>query len=124
MVRGLSDLQAVGKISTLQYLFLQALKQVDKLPSLGDLHLLRRMHLETMKGLTDLKPVADAPSLEELIVVDMPQLQPEVFAPFVGHPTLKHITAGLGSNRKNQMVEMLLRLPGVNRGKNDFDFIE
>jgi hypothetical protein len=36
---------------------------------------LERIHLETMKGLTDLRPLRAAPALRELELVDMPQLR-------------------------------------------------
>jgi internalin A len=123
LIRGLADLQAIADIATLQYLFLQALKHVTQLPSLAALHRLRRVHLETMKGLTDLTPVADAPSLKELLVLDLPQLQPDAFRPFIGHPRLKRVTAGLGSMRKNASVAQLLGLPPVEDGKEDFAFV-
>jgi hypothetical protein len=113
MVRGLSDLSCVADIRTLQYLFLQALKQVKKLPSLSRLRLLRRVHLETMKGLEDLQAVADAPALQELLAIDMGQLEPEAFQPFVKHRTLRRATVG------NGMVANMLGLPEV---ENDFKF--
>ena len=113
MIRGLHDISAVGKIRTLQYLFLQALRRVERVPSLRDLHLLRRIHLETMKGLSDLRPIADAPALEELLMIDMPHLQPDAFRPFVGHETLKAASIGLGSDRKNTALKGVLDLPDV-----------
>jgi internalin A len=122
-VRGLTDLDVISSIPTLQYLFLQTLKGVTKLPSLQPLSLLRRVHIETMKGLNDLSSVAEAPGLEELLVVDMPHLKPEALRPFVGHPTLKRATVGLGSIKKNDAVQKLLGLPHVVTGKADFDFI-
>lgn len=74
---------------------------------------LRRVHLETMKGLSDLSSVAAAPVLEELLVLDMGHLHPEAFQPFVGHPRLRAATIGLGSTRKNAAVKHLLPLPEV-----------
>jgi hypothetical protein len=124
LIRGLANLQALGAVETLQYLFLQALRQVQHLPSLANLHHLRRVHLETMKGMIELSSVADAPILEELLVFDMPQLQPDAFRPFVGHSHLKRVTVGLGSVRKDREVDQLLKLPRVNRGKEDFNFAE
>src|SRR5262249_53654652 len=98
-------------VRTLEYLFLQALRNVQTLPSLARLPSLRRLHLETMKGLTDLRSVAEAPALEELLTIDMRQLAPEAFRPFVGHPSLRRLTVGLGSLRKNKVVTDLMRLP-------------
>ncbi len=123
LVRGLSDLSAIAEIRTLQYLFLQALKRVTVLPSLGRLHLLRRVHIETMKGLNDLQPIADAPNLEDLLVIDMRHLTADALRPFVGHPQLKRATAGLGSMRRNEEARRLLSLPEVDRTEGGFSFI-
>jgi hypothetical protein len=116
MIRGLSDLTPIASVRTLQYLFLQALKQVKELPSLAPLRRLRRIHLQTMKGLKDLIAAASAPALEELVVLDMGQLEPEDFQPFVGHQTLRKAKVFLGSDRKNKSVADLLPLPTVKDG--------
>lgn len=122
MIRGLSDVGVIGQLTTLQYLFLQAVKRVTVLPSMKGLHTLRRVHLETMKGITDLGPVADAPNLEELTTLDMPQLQPEAFQRFVGHRQLKRAWVALGSQRKNTAVSALLGRPSSGYIKTDFQF--
>ena len=84
---------------------------VDRLPSLRGCINLRRVHLETMKGLTDLRPVADAPGLEELLIVDMPHLNPDDRSCFVGHPTLRAASVGLGSLLRNRAAREALGLP-------------
>jgi internalin A len=113
MIRGLTDLGPIASVRTLQFLFLQALRNVKELPSLARLQLLRRIHLETMKGLTDLRPAAKAPALEELVVLDMRHLEPENFRPFTRHRTLRKAKVYLGSDRKNKAIADLLRLPTV-----------
>ena len=115
LVRGLADLGPVAKARSLRFLFLQALKHVTALPSLAPLVELRRVHLETMKGLRDLAPVAAAPALEELVAVDMGHLDPDAFRPFLGHPTLRAASIGLGSDRKNAEVRDLLQLADAGR---------
>lgn len=55
----------------LEYLFLQALKQVETLPDFSRAVNLRRIYLQTMKGIRDLRPIATAPAIEELILIDM-----------------------------------------------------
>lgn len=121
-VRGLADLTAIAQVQTLQYLFLQDLAQVTDLPSFQGLRLLRRVHLQTLKKLTDLQAVADAPSLEELVVAGMLHLKPDALRPFVGHPALKRVTIGLGSKRKNEIAKELVGgLPDVTHGT-DFQF--
>lgn len=64
-----------------------------------------------MKGLTDLRPVADAPTLESLFLVDMPSIDPRSLRCFAGHPTLREFTAGLGSLKKNAYATALVGLP-------------
>jgi hypothetical protein len=123
MIRGLTDLQAISDVTSLQFLFLQALRRVEKLPSFKKLQKLRRLHLETMKGVDDISPIAQAPALQELVVADMPQLQPEQFRCLETHPTLKAVRIGLGSKKKNETVNRILGLPGAPWGKDeDFDF--
>jgi hypothetical protein len=112
LVRGLSDLGPVAEIESLEYLFLQAQKQVTSLPSFKQARKLRRVHLQTMKGLRDLASLARAPAIETLVAFDMGHLTPEHFRPFVAHPTLREAAIGLGSKRKNDAVEALLGLPG------------
>jgi hypothetical protein len=111
LVRGLSDLEPVASVESLRSLFLQSLRGVTALPSFDRLVELKRLHLESMKGLNDLSGIAAAPALEELLVIDMPHLQPAAFLPFVGHPTLRAATIGLGSHRKNGAVREILPLP-------------
>ena len=115
LIKGLSDISAVGDIPTLRYLFLQALRQVDSLPDLAGAASLRRVHLETMKGLRDLRPLATAPALEGVALIDMRHLVPADLQPLVGMPTLKAVSAGLGSHRKNVAAAKLLGLPKLER---------
>ena len=66
-----------------------------------------------MKGLRDLRPLATAPALEAIELIDMRHLQPEDLTPLVGLPNLKAVTPGLGSRRKNEAATALLGLPLV-----------
>jgi hypothetical protein len=66
-----------------------------------------------MKRIRDLRPLASAPALEELLLIEMPQLQPDDLRPLVGLPHLKAVTAGLCSQRKNDAAEAMLGLPRV-----------
>ncbi len=113
MVRGLDDVSAIGGVESLRSLFLQALPRVTALPDLSRLTSLRRVHLETMKGLRDLRPLATAPALEEVLLLDMRHLQPDDLRPLVGLPRLRAVTAGLGSLRRNAAASALVGLPQV-----------
>jgi hypothetical protein len=110
-VRGLHDLNPVAEIPTLEYLFLQALGQLTTLPPLAGCTRLTRVHVETLKGIADLSPLLTAPALTQLAIFDMPQLRPADVAVLSAHPTLRHLSVGLGSRRKNDEVTRLLPLP-------------
>lgn len=113
LVRGLHDLSPIGDVATLEFLFLQTLKQVDTLPSFASCGRLTRVHMQTMKGLSDLSPLMTAKALTQLAVLDMPQLNPADLAPLAAHPSLRELTVGLGSRRKNDEVARLVPLPRV-----------
>lgn len=113
LIRGLADIGPVGAMPDLEYLFLQALKQVRTLPDFSRAVNLRRIHLETMKGIRDLRPIATAPSLEELLLIDMRHLKPEDLRPLVGLPRLTAVTAALGSFRKSGAAQAVVGLPTV-----------
>lgn len=111
LIRGLHDLTPVSGTTTLQYLSLQALRQVTALPDLSRLPDLATVHVETMKGLTDLTPLLTAPALTHVGLVDMGHLQPADVGLLATHPTLRSLTAGLGSDKKNREVKELVPLP-------------
>jgi hypothetical protein len=123
MIKGLEDLGMIAELTTLQNLFLQDLKNVLALSSFRNMHRLRRVTLDGMKGITDLSPIADAPALEELLVVAANQLKTEDFKPFIGHPRLKAATIGLGSIRKNEQVHQLLGRPKCDGFKSEFAYV-
>jgi hypothetical protein len=120
MINGLSDIEPVAAIPTLQYLFLQALLHVDQLPSLSRAVALRRVHLETMKGLSDLGPLCTAPALEEVMLVNMSHLEPSDLRCLTRIPTLRSAGIGLGSQRKNEAARQIVGLPAPDRF--DFEF--
>jgi len=113
LIRGLTDIAAIGHLPELRYLFLQAHKHVESLPDLSEDVALRRVHLEAMKGIRDLRPLRTAPRLEEVVLADMRHLQPADLEPLIGLPRLKAVFAGLGSQRKNRAATELLGLPSV-----------
>ena len=111
MIRGLRDIAPVGELASLQYLFLQDLAQVDRLPDMTRLTSLRRVDIEGLKRLTDLSPLRHAPALEELSLFKASHLSIEDLECLVGHPTLKALSLALGSKRKMDAAKLLLPLP-------------
>jgi immunity protein 26 of polymorphic toxin system len=113
LIRGLDDIAPIGQTTSLRSAFLQALKRVERLPDFSGTPDLRRVHLMQMKGLRDLRPLATAPALEELLLVEMPHLQVDDLRPLTGLPKLRAVTVGLGSTRKNDAAQAMLGLPPV-----------
>lgn len=109
-IRGLHDVSVLGALPTVRTLRLQSMSAVTSLPSLGRMAELRVLALDAMKGITDLAPVAAAPALEELLLVDMPQLGPESLRPLIGHPTLRRGIWGFGSVKRNAAAYDVLPL--------------
>jgi hypothetical protein len=119
-IKGLTDLSVVGRLPHLRYLFLQALRRVEALPDLSLDVELRRVYLRTMKGLRDLRPLATAPALEQLLLIDFGHVQPEDLRCLVGMPNLKGVDVGLGSDRKNAAAYAMLQLPEASRLEGDW----
>jgi hypothetical protein len=115
MVKGLDNLAPIASLGNLQFLSLQALRRVEALPALDNLTKLRRVILETMKGVRDIRPLASAPALEELLVIDMGHMQPQDFRPLVGSRHLRYVSIGLGSRKKNEAVASLF--PNAEHGE-------
>jgi internalin A len=112
-INKLSDLGMLGDLVGLTKLELIWMRTVTSLPNFARLSRLEDVKLETMKGLTDLSPVAAAPALRRLAVWDVPLLTPESFRCLVGHPRLEELHVGIGSRRKNEAVKVMF--PGIAR---------
>lgn len=111
MIKGITDLDSLSDVVTLQSIFLQALKHVVSLPSLKSLTRLRRVELDQMQGLNDLTPVAEAPALEDFAIGGVRHLDVAHFTPFLRHQTLRAVNVGLGSEKKNAAVQAYLGRP-------------
>jgi hypothetical protein len=107
-VRGLVDVDAIGSVTGLKRLFLQAQPQVQALPDLSRLTHLTEVTLHTMKGITDLSPLAALPALHRLSLIATPHLPPEALRPLVGHPTLRRGNWNIGSMRKTYQANDIL----------------
>ncbi len=109
-VRGITDVDALGRIPTLRRFTLESLPHVTRLPSMRHATDLREATIQHMRGIDDLAPLAEAPNLEVVAVQGMKHLEPEVLRPFVDHPRLREAYLGFGSDRKNAEAWDLLPL--------------
>jgi hypothetical protein len=111
-ILGLTDIGVISSLTGLQYLFLQSLRKIVRLPDLRRLPRLRRLHLQDMKGLSDLSALASAPALEEFIHVHAHQ-SPEEHQPLLQNPNLKSARVGFRSTTKNRNFSDLLEAQGI-----------
>ena len=106
----LFDLGVLSDLLSLKTLRLDWMRNVTSLPSFDRLARLDNVELDTMKGLTDLLPVAAAPALRRLSVTGMPQLTAESFRCFVDHPRLQELWAYTGKRTVNEQIKRMLPL--------------
>ncbi len=116
-VMGLDDIGVVSTLTGLQYLFLQSLSRVTRLPDLQNLGKLRRIYLDTMKGLKDVASLKFAPALEEFLHIAARGLQPEDYLPLLENRTVRKVRIGFGSQKKNRAFEALLEQYGKEWGE-------
>lgn len=109
-INKLSDLGVLPQLRTLRKLRLDWIRTVTSLPSLGGLTRLEVVELDTMKGLTDLSPIAAAPALRRLLAHAMPQLTAESFRCFLGHPSLQELSVGTGKRAVNEEIRRMFPL--------------
>lgn len=110
-LRGPHDLAPLALIPTLRYLMLGSTRSITTLPSFAGSLDLRWVALDEMQGITDLQRVADAPNLEVLLLIGMPQLDADSLRPLLDHPSLRAGIWGFGSDRRNFAAQDLVPLP-------------
>ena len=117
-IRGLSDIGVVSSLGGLQSLFLQSLRNVRTIPDLSKLYNLRRLHLENLKGLKDVSAIRHAPALEEFLHISAQNIKPEMYEDLMSMPSLKYVSVGYGSRRKNEKFNALVLWSGKETGTN------
>lgn len=122
MPKGLSDIQFVSRLSSLQYLFLEALGQVQSLPDFSRLNQLRRAWFQGLHRVSDLSPLADCPSLEDLCISTLRSLTVESFRPLSRVRSLRRLFVDTGSRKRDAAIEEMLGLKSDQLDKCDFDY--
>lgn len=109
MIRGLADLSSLGN-STLKWVFLESQPRVAALPDMRHMHRLCWLYIDKLKGLRDYSPLRMAPALEDLYVF-APGADSALFRPLERHPTLRRATIGVGSRKRDAVIQERLKLP-------------
>lgn len=110
-IRGLTNIEPVGQVRTLQCLFLQSLKHITELPSFRELKDLRALYIESLRGLQDLSPITEAEHLEELAFINSPNIRLDQLVPLKNMRSLKSVAIGLGSSKRNLQAKGMFNLP-------------
>ncbi|WP_226678566.1 leucine-rich repeat domain-containing protein [Mesobacillus jeotgali] len=106
-IRGLSDISFISSLTGLQYVTIENLPNVKIFPSLVDLHKLRKLALNNLKGLKELNSLEYAPALEVFTHWSAMNMSVEDYLPALRNPSLKRISVGFGSDKRNKQFEEL-----------------
>ncbi len=112
-VRGVAELSALARLPELRWLWLDTLKAVERLPDLSASRNLVRVDLENLSSMRTedaLAGLARAEGLEELGLYQG-RIPVTALNALVGHPRLKRIVLGLGSERRNREASTVIDLP-------------
>lgn len=122
-IRGLEDLSFISGFQYLQSISLDCLNRVEKFPSLSSEHSLRRLFIDSMKKLTDIKGLYSCVHLEDFIFRNSTTpLSAKDFIPIINLESLKYATIGTGSVKKNDEVDKLINQTKIKRYEY-YDFV-
>jgi hypothetical protein len=111
-VRGVEDVDVVSQLRSLQAIYLQDLPHVTSLPDLSTASRLQVVYLEHLRGLHDLSALSGAPAIEELHLINFGHVAVTDLAPLKRIRTLRAVSLGLNTDRKNRAAAIFLRIPG------------
>ncbi|HET9097120.1 MAG TPA: Imm26 family immunity protein [Candidatus Baltobacteraceae bacterium] len=109
LAHGEYDLDAMTALRNVSTLKLRAL-DVPQLPPLHRLERLERLELCDLGAVSDLRPLASAPSLRELRIEGMPQLNVADFEALQACAALRSLEVEIGSRRKTREIYRLMKV--------------
>ena len=89
-IRGLTNIDPVADIASLQFLSLYGQPGLVAFPSLVGLIELRRVELGSLKGLLEVSGMLEAPGIEELYLIKMVRLSPGDIDLLAAYTPLRH----------------------------------
>ncbi len=115
-VRQLSDIEFISQLRDLEYLQLDSLRNVERLPSFCYNHdKITRLNLNILNGLRDISSLATLTNLEEFLFGSARNFIPSDFIVLRGCKKLRVAKVGFGSSKKNREFEDLMTSMGVKR---------
>lgn len=107
------NLEEISNLSNLKKLVVAGQKRLISLPDFSNLKELLSLELSNLSNIDSLKPISALQKLEEIRITDMRHLTIEDFEPLKDLKNLKRGRFGLGSLKKNRMVEDYMKLESV-----------
>lgn len=111
-VKGLNDLSVLSELKELRLLKIVDQPLIETLPSLDDLHGLRRIVCDNV-GLKKWDWVLTAPALDELVFLEMQTLTPEDFRQMIAKRRPKRLTVSMKKASANKEVQAVLEQEGL-----------
>lgn len=105
------DFGFLADMEGLQVIHFDSCSRLTTLPSFRRLRHLRRVVLDTVNRLADISGLAEAPSLEDVIIIGADALAPEAFECLWGHPCLKAILPGIARMNTIKWGEVVRCIP-------------
>jgi len=116
-VNKLADISFISELKALQNLFIQSLPNVETLPNFEKNVKLRRIYLESLKGLKDSASLKSAPALEEFCYAVAQNQHPQNFIPLLQNQNVKKVLVGFGSKAKSNLFNEMVQNAGKEKYK-------
>lgn len=105
---GLDDIEWLPSLEGVESFQIYWQPKITKFPDLSSMTSLQFVAADTMNGLTDAAGLAKAPHIEDIRLISCPRLDPESLRGCVGHPRLRSVWVGTGTDRGNAAMDAVL----------------
>jgi hypothetical protein len=119
----LTEFEPLEDLVQMQFLFLEQITNMKKMPNFEKLKGLRKISLWDMRNLSDLSPLLRSPALEELEIHGKTKANLGDYLKLKDIPTLKRASIFVGSDSRNEKIRTGLSLPSGIWGKDNFPFV-
>lgn len=113
-IKNHGDLSFLNQLTQIRVLDLLYLPKLEKFPDLSDCKKLEKVKLYSCKNLTDIDNIKRISSIEEIEVLGTPH-EPNDLEFLIALTNVKYITAQFGSNKANKQFDDLLTKYGKTR---------